>query len=109
MTYQRRMRGSVDHRWSGAAVEQPSEKLDPALWKPPASFPEGQAAPIWWGQIGSAHHWNEPGPICNRVPSGRIYNLQWRYTSVFKYRAAFTKPSSAGNALSSCSIESTSS
>jgi hypothetical protein len=27
-------------------VEQPSGKLDPALWMLPASFPEGQAAPI---------------------------------------------------------------
>jgi hypothetical protein len=23
-------------------VEQPSGKLDPALWRPPTSFPEGQ-------------------------------------------------------------------
>jgi hypothetical protein len=27
-------------------VEQPSGKLDPALWRLPASFPEGRAEPI---------------------------------------------------------------
>ena len=29
-----------------ASVEQPSGKLDPALWRLPASFPEVQANPI---------------------------------------------------------------
>ena len=36
----------VENQYRSNNVEQPSGKLDSALWMPPANFPEGEDGPI---------------------------------------------------------------